>query len=136
MRLNAPTSFKRHQRVTQLLREELAEIFHRRIKDPRLKAVTITEVEVKPDLKNASIGVCKFMQGEYKEPQEEDRTRLLKAVESAAPFLHEELKKRLYLRIVPHLHFYYDESLALKSAAWGKIREVSEAKSEENHEGV
>lgn len=97
---------RRTERVGELLREELSALIVRELKDPRLGTglVTITEVQVTPDLRSATVYVS------HLGPANE-RKELLRALESAAPFLHNELVRRLDLRRVPEFRFRFDPSI-------------------------
>lgn len=96
---------QRIQRVKNLLRAEISTILLRKIKDPRISMATITEVDVAPDLKNASVYVSVYGDREHQE-------EVMQGLGSAAHFIRSELMKVLDLRPVPHLHFVLDESLA------------------------
>ncbi len=95
----------RLERVNSLIREELSEMLRRDVKDPRLGTfVTVTAVNVTPDLKSAVVYVSYFGSNEEKQGS-------LKALASAAGFFHHELVKRLDMRHVPDLHFQWDDSI-------------------------
>jgi ribosome-binding factor A len=102
MRSN-PTRPKRTVQVGGLLQKEIAELLVRKIKDPRLEMVTITGVEVSPDLKQARIYFSRF--GTPVEIQQG-----LEGLQRAAGFLKRELGQRLKLRRVPELEFVHDPS--------------------------
>lgn len=84
------------------MRQELADILWREMKDPRVTGVTITAVEVAPDLEHAKI-YFSLLTGEAVE--------VTRALQKAAGYLRTELSRRLRLRSVPQLHFQFDESL-------------------------
>ncbi len=88
----------RAERVSEALREELAEIVEYELSDPRLTGVTVTGVHVTPDLKHAHILVA----GAAGADQE---TKVAEALEHATPFLRRELAARLRLWRIPELHF-------------------------------
>ena len=77
----------------------------RDVHDPGLGFVTLTRVEVTPDLQHARI----FFTVLGDEKARRDSTR---ALERAAPYLRRQIGKRLRLRRVPDLKFIYDESIA------------------------
>lgn len=98
-----PTRPKRTVQVGGLLQKEIAELLVRKIKDPRLEMVTITGVEVSPDLKLARVYFSRFGTPlEIKRGQE--------GLQSAAGFLKRELGQRMKLRRVPELEFIHDPS--------------------------
>ena len=84
------------------MKQEIADILMRKIKDPRVGFVTVTDVDVSDDLRNAKIFVSIY--GEGKE-------ETFKGLESAAPFIRSELSRRMRMRHVPELLFRFDESV-------------------------
>ncbi len=95
---------KRTERVADLIRRELAEMLLHKLRDPRLGFVSVTGVEVSPDLSNAKVYVSSLA-GEAKGHE------LLAVLRRAAPYLRHELAPRLQLREVPTLSFTYDQSI-------------------------
>jgi ribosome-binding factor A len=92
----------RSRRVAEQIRQELADVLWREIKDPRVKGVTITAVEVSPDLEHAKVWFT-VLAG--------DRQAVAKGLASSVGFLRRELAHRMRLRMVPSLTFQYDESV-------------------------
>ena len=93
---------RRSQRVSEVLREELAEIIEYGLSDPRVGAVTVNRVQVSPDLRSAQVWV---LCGETdRQPQ------ALRALEGARHYLRRELSGRLKLWRVPELHFAVDST--------------------------
>jgi ribosome-binding factor A len=97
-----PSDFPRSRRVAEQIRQELADILWRELKDPRVKGVTINSVEVTSDLEHAKVWFT-VMTG--------DREAVAKGLQSSVGFLRRELAHRMRLRIVPSLTFQYDESV-------------------------
>jgi ribosome-binding factor A len=96
---------RRTQRINDLLREELSDLLRRQVKDPRLGGlITVTEVEVSPDLRHARVFVSVL-------GSEEEREDAFHGLEAARPFLRRELGKRLSIRRTPDLSFRRDDSL-------------------------
>jgi ribosome-binding factor A len=91
----------RTERIAETLREEIAQIVGFELEDPRLTMVTVTEVRVADDLRDASIYVT--VQGDEREHQQ-----ALKALEHAAPYVRRQLGFSLNLRHTPVLHFVRD----------------------------
>ncbi len=83
----------RVERVSEALREELAEIIAYEMSDPRLAGVTVLEVQVGPDLKRAHVVV------------QASRADALEALEHARQYLRRELAARLSMYRVPELFF-------------------------------
>jgi len=97
---------RRQRQVAELLHEELSLLLQRRVHDPRLEAVTVTVtgVEVSPDLENARVYVS--LMGE-----EEDIRQAMIGLKHATGFLRREIGAALTLRVVPQLSFRRDDSL-------------------------
>jgi ribosome-binding factor A len=91
----------RTERIAETLREEIAQIVGFELEDPRLSMVTVTEVRVADDLRDASVYV--MVQGDEGEHQQ-----ALKALEHAAPYVRRQLGFSLNLRHTPVLHFVRD----------------------------
>lgn len=95
--------YKRSQRVSDLLREEIAEIIMRRLKDPRLGFVTVTGVDITEDLKIARVFVSVL--------KTEDRESTLEILNSAKNFVRSEVAKRIRMKVIPTIEFRIDESI-------------------------
>lgn len=96
---------RRIERVNSLLQAEISELLQREVKDHRISGlVTITEVDVSPDLRTAKVYVSVL-------GSEADRAATLEALTAAAHFLQRELRKRLTIRRTPELTFLPDESM-------------------------
>jgi ribosome-binding factor A len=95
--------YSRADRVSQLIRQILAETLQKKIKDPRINAVIITGVKMSPDLKNAKIYFA--LSGT------EDRIKQAElGFQQASGFLKRALGQELTLRYMPKLSFFYDDS--------------------------
>ncbi|HET6459344.1 MAG TPA: 30S ribosome-binding factor RbfA [Syntrophales bacterium] len=101
-------NFKRANRVADLIMADISDILLREIRDPRIKSVTITGVDMTDDLRLAKIYFVEMGQDTC-DPQ----TKI--ALEGATGFLKRELGKRLKLRYVPDILFVCDESFAYGS---------------------
>jgi len=95
---------RRVQRFNELLRQELSTLLARRVRDPRLSSVTITEVDLTADLRTARIYVSVL------DDDEETRQAILQGLHGAAGFLRRELAQRINVRYTPELIFHLDES--------------------------
>ncbi len=94
---------RRQHRVAELIHQEFSNILQFEIRDPRIGFATVTEVEVSPDLKVATIYVS-LLTG--------DETEALAGLENAIPFARRELGRKLNLRYTPELRFQIDSSAA------------------------
>ena len=95
----------RPDRVADQLRGELGQLLTREVHDPGIGFVTITRVQVTPDLQTARVFYTAL--GDDKARRNSER-----AVARATPFLRRQIGSRLRLKRVPELHFIYDESIA------------------------
>jgi ribosome-binding factor A len=95
---------KRLERVNQLMKEEISLLLQRQLKDPRLGFVTVTEVDVTPDLKHAKVYVSVL-------GSEEQWTSSFKALDSAKGFVWNWLRRNLDLRATPEIDFRPDRSM-------------------------
>ncbi|PFG74989.1 ribosome-binding factor A [Tepidiforma thermophila] len=110
----------RTTRVGELLRAEISELLLREVKDPRVSRgmVTITEVQVSPDLRRAVVYVSHL-------GSEQERAEALAGLQHSATFLHRELVHRLSLRHVPELVFRFDPSIERGARLAELIHQVS-----------
>lgn len=118
--MSKPT-YKRADRVGDLMAQEIADILMRKIKDPRIGFVTVTGVEVSDDLRNAKVFVSVYGEG---------RADSLKGLASAAPFIRSELSRRMRMRHVPELLFRFDESVARGAHIMELLHSLEEEKKE------
>jgi ribosome-binding factor A len=96
--------FKRADRVSGLLRKEIAEVLAKKVKDPRVSMVTITGVKVSPDLRSAYV----YFSVLGNEKEIKDSTI---GLERATKFIQRQLGKRISLRYTPIIDFQFDKSL-------------------------
>ena len=94
----------RTRRLDELLREEISDVIRREVDDPRIGFVTITDVEVAPDLRHANVWVSVI-------GTPDERTETLRALGRAMPFVRNRLG-RLRLKRIPELHLREDETAA------------------------
>lgn len=95
---------RRSQRVADLVRSEISTLLLTEAHDPELKNVTITDVEMPPDLKSARVYFSVL-------GSEKDRERAANGLARAAGFLRREVGRRCGLRYAPELSFHPDRSL-------------------------
>ena len=95
----------RPDRVADQIRSELALLLARELHDPGIGFVTITRVQVSPDLQHARVYYTAL--GDDKARQSSDR-----ALRRAIPFLRRQIGSRLRLKRVAELEFIYDQSIA------------------------
>jgi ribosome-binding factor A len=95
----------RPDRVADQIRSELASLLAREVHDPGIGFVTLTRVQVSPDLQSARVHYTVL-------GDEKARAASAKALDRAAPFLRRQIGTRLRLRRTPELRFLYDDSVA------------------------
>ncbi len=95
---------QRAVRVGDQIQKEMADLLRNEVKDPRVGAVTVTHVDVSPDLSHATVHFTHLAGREHAE-------ETLAALGRTAGFLRSELSHRLGLYSVPQLHFSYDDSI-------------------------
>jgi ribosome-binding factor A len=96
--------FSRHDRVSSQMQKELSLILLREIKDPRIGFVTINEVIVTKDLAMAKIYVTVL------NTDDAGKKASTKALNEMSPLIRHALAKRMRLRHISELRFYYDDS--------------------------
>jgi ribosome-binding factor A len=130
---------RRTRQVGELLKEELTDIIRKEVKDPRIGFMSITEVDVTTDLRQARVYVSVLHEGE--------REGTMDALRSAAAFIRHHLKPRLRMRQIPFLEFRDDRSMEYAQHISETLREIeredaarasqpqpgSEAASEQEH---
>ena len=108
---------RRPEKVAELIREEVSQIVGFELEDPRLERVTVTEVKVADNLRDARVYVVA-------EGTEEEKAAALKALQKAAPYVRRQLGRSLNLRYTPELHFVRDtveESATRVEALLGQL---------------
>jgi ribosome-binding factor A len=94
-------SSRRNERLAEEIREDVARIVGQ-LKDPRIGFVTVTRVDLTPDLRTAHVHVGILGQ---------DRDKTLAGLRQAAGFVRRELGRRIHVRHTPEIAFHYDEGL-------------------------
>jgi ribosome-binding factor A len=94
----------RSARIADQIQRELAEIVRLELRDPRVRLLTLTGVELSRDQSHAKVFFTVLG------PESEGR-EALEGLQRAAGFLRSQLGRRLTTRTVPELHFEYDESI-------------------------
>lgn len=105
------------------LKREISGILRTQVHDPRVSGVTVTSVQVAPDLTFARVWVQ--LAGD-----DDQRQRTLEGLEAAAPFVRRQLGASLHVRRIPELDFREDHTLerAMRIETLLREVEVGEAK--------
>ncbi len=94
----------RSHRVGGQILREISHLLLTKVKDPRLKGITLTDVRVTKDLRHASVYYSLL-------GKDEQKREVQAGFESAKGFIRKEIGERLHLRYVPDIQFQYDTSL-------------------------
>jgi ribosome-binding factor A len=112
---------RRTERIAEQLRSEIARVLREESSDPRTRLVTLTRVDVAPDLSNALVFWSAL---DIQDVDSSESTQ--QALESAASFVRRQLAQALPLRRVPALRFRYDASLALGDQTLSLLRSLAD----------
>lgn len=94
----------RQQRLADQIKKVISEIIQRKVKNPHLGMVTITDVELTKDLRQAKVFYSVY--GDESVRRESGR-----ALRQSAKFVKAELGRAIRVRNVPTLEFHFDESI-------------------------
>jgi ribosome-binding factor A len=94
----------RANRVAEQMKKELSDILGRKIKDPRIGFVTVTDVRLTGDLQQAKVYITVLGDDQQKE-------NTLKGLAKAKGFIRSEIGQRIRLRKTPEIIFEFDESI-------------------------
>jgi ribosome-binding factor A len=99
------------------MKQEIADILMRKIKDPRIGFVTVTDVEITDDLKNAKVFVSVYGG---------DKDATLKGLKSASSFIRSEIGRRMRLRVVPEILFRFDNTVEQGAHIMELLRDIEQ----------
>lgn len=112
---------RRTERISQQIMAEVARVLREEATDPRLALVSLTRVDVAPDLSNAVV-YWSVMNAD----DEEALLRVADGLDSAASFVRHRLARELPLKRMPELRFRHDPSLSLGSDVLSLLRSLSD----------
>ena len=112
---------RRTERIAEQLRSEIARVLREEATDPRTRLVTLTRVDVAPDLATASV-----FWSALDVSGDEDLEVVAQGLESASGFLRKRLAKELSLRRTPALRFHRDPSIERGAETLALLAEVRE----------
>ena len=93
----------RPEKLGDLIQRELSDLLRRELRDPRVGMITLTGVDVSPDLSHAKVFFTTLSEAHVAEAHE--------GLTRAAGFLRSQLARRIKLYTTPELRFVYDESV-------------------------
>ncbi len=95
--------YDRSERLRELYKELVTELL-RQVKDPGLSGfLTVTDLELSADRKTAVVYYSVL-------GSDSERASVAKALDRAAPYLRELLKKKVTVKTIPNLKFQYDDT--------------------------
>ncbi|MGA2060158.1 MAG: 30S ribosome-binding factor RbfA [Thermoguttaceae bacterium] len=110
-------SLRRAQKVAEAIREVVSMAILTELKDPRVKDVTVTFVEVSSDLRHAKVHVS--VMGDDTQQQ-----LSLRGLQSAAGFLQAKIARQVEMRYTPRLNFFLDHGVKHSIEIARILREV------------
>jgi ribosome-binding factor A len=110
----------RSERVAQEIRDEVAVMIGRELKDPRIGFVTVTRVDLTPDLRYARVYVSVL-------GDKEQQKKTLAGLKQATGFVRREIGKRLRMRLTPEVQFLYDKGIDATDRVARLLDEVNAA---------
>ncbi len=93
----------RPQKLGDLMQRELSDLLRQELRDPRVGMITLTSVDVSPDMSHAKVFFTVL--------EKEKLPETLEGLRRAAGFLRSQLAKRIQMYTTPELRFLYDESV-------------------------
>ncbi len=109
---------QRVEKLRELIREEVSDIIHRVLKDPRIGFTSVTDVELSSDLRHAKVFVSVL-------GSEEDRQRTMEALHNAVGFVRTELGRRIRVYRTPEIQFRLDTSIERGTRVMELLRTLS-----------
>jgi ribosome-binding factor A len=117
-------SSRRRQQVADLIRDEVSDILATEMKDPRLGMVSITRVEMSPDLRYATIHTSVY-------GDEEEQQQTLQALSGASGYIRRLIAPRLRIRHIPAIRFRLDHSMEHAEQITRTLNELNQDDSDE-----
>jgi ribosome-binding factor A len=113
-------TYTRVERVKPLLQQEISRILQMDIKDPRVKFVTVTDVKLSADLREAKVLVSSLS-------STTSREELLTGLKRATGYIRGELGRRLTLKHIPQIEFVFDDSLDKQERIFTLLDQIHES---------
>ncbi len=99
-----PREYNRHVRVGDQIQRIIAQVIANKMQDPRMSWVTVSEVNLSKDLRNATVYVTSLQENV-------ETSELEKALNKASGLFRHEIGKQLQIRGTPKLRFLFDKQL-------------------------
>lgn len=107
----------RANRVGEQMKKELASMFTRDLKDPRIEFITVTGVDVTGDLQQAKVFITVL-------GDDEKKNDALQVLTKAKGYIRSEIGKRIQLRKTPEIMFEFDESIDYGNRIESLLKEI------------
>ena len=107
----------RVERVSSLLKQLVSDILRRHVGDARIGFISITDIDMSPDLRHATVLYSQI-------GNDKEKAETVLGLRAAGPFIHSALCKSSYLKRIPRIHFKFDDSLERGSYLVDKINEI------------
>ena len=112
---------RRQEKIARVIRESVSDAIANRLNDPRIEGfVSVTEVDVSPDLRNAEVGLSIMA------PTPAACKKTFRALEHARSHIQLLLGERMTSKYCPRLHFHEDRKLKKTMETLRLIDSVSE----------
>lgn len=95
---------RRIERLAESVKQEVSKVILYELKDPRISFITVTKVEIAPDLKNAKVYISIL-------GDDSTQRKTMRGLEHARGFIQGKVGAHLQIRYTPHLTFCLDESI-------------------------
>lgn len=112
----------RIKRINEMIKREISVLLLEEIRDPRLKFVTITDVEVSKDLQHAKV---------FYSYLGNDRKGVEDALDKAKGFVRRHVGHRVVMRYTPEIQFFYDQSIEYSDRIEQTLEEIKRRKEAE-----
>jgi ribosome-binding factor A len=118
---------QRVDRLNSLLREVIAEVIMRDVRNPKVSTlVTIKKVDITKDLHYAKVYFS--MVG-----SEEEKKQTLRALQASAGYISTQAAKKVVMRYFPHLTFHLDDTLEDELRIHNLLEKIHDEQSKRPH---
>lgn len=114
-------SSRRILRINELVHEEVSDIIQKKLKDPDVGFVTVSDVDVSVDLRHANIYVTVY-------GNEKAKVKSIDGLNRARGFIRKEIGKRIRLRFTPEIFFKFDDTLERSSRIMELLKKIEDEK--------
>lgn len=116
----------RLEKVSHQIKDEISLIFLHKIQDPNFSLLTVTNVKVSPDLRQAKVYLSVF--------NKEMRDEVLDKVTQMKGLIRSHLAKKIRMRYVPELEFFIDDTIDYVEKMEDLFKKIHENDNEKNEQ--